>query len=445
MKKRILFFVLTMLILASCSSLFPSSDYPNVATPVEVFTTQTTQTPSIPEKTTETHGYNANSGTSDADIPICVNSNNPLPLSNLSAIDGAIIYRNHKGTEWFLLAGTPPSVQAINPLRKGADSIAFSNNGHGMLVYSQKPISSGLENHYPIWIISNAGKEKELIIDITSMVSIIKDQLSSTDQLIYWTFTWVNEKIVRVRAAFGETPDQELFNYIYGYFDVERGAWWDAPLMLISDRNDYDWYDFSTDLSRMVYTTKNNNFVLRDVETEKELWRIQAGTNQLPPFATWSFDNEMVAFWTDNKPQDIQMLSRDGSNYEIVPKPIFKDSFQEFIPYRGFFEWAPESYRLAITGKVINSRNDSTVSLLLIYDARLRKYIFQCPIGDTDIRTVGTNILWSPDGKFIIPETHQSKTIPFNLYDVSTHLVYHLHPPGFAGAVWLSEFPDDWK
>jgi len=434
-----------MLILASCSSLFPSPGYPNVPTPVEVFPTQTTQIPSIPEITAETHAYNANSGTRDVDIPICVNSNNPLPLSDLSAIDGTIIYRNHEGTEWFLLAGAPPSVLAINPLRKEADSIAFSKNGHGMLVYLQKPISTGLENHYPIWVISNTGKEKELIIDITYMVSILKNRLSSTDKLINWSFVWVNEKIVRVRAGFGETPDQVLFNYIYGYLDVEQGVWWEAPLMLISDRNDYDWYDFSTDLSRMLYTAKNYDFVLRDVEIEKELWRIQAGTNQLPPFATWSFDNEMVAFWTDNKPQDIQLLSRDGSNYEMVPKPIFKNSFQEFIPYRGFFEWAPESNRLAITGKVINSQSDSIESMVLIYDVKLREYIFQCSLGDTNIRTVATNILWSPDGKFIIPETHQSKTIPFNLYDVSNHLVYHIQPPGFAGVVWLSEFPDDWK
>lgn len=445
MKRNIIPLVFALVLMASCSSLHPSPVSTAAPTTIVMIPDQASPTPSVQEKKIQIPSFNPVNGKDGALIPVCNNSNTPSPLSDVDVIEGDIIYRNHKNTEWFLLAGKPPFVQTINPLRNGTDSVKFSENGNWMLMYSQVPNSTGLENQYPIWLISADGKEREVLIDISFMVSIEKDQLCSTCHFLGWTIAWQNEKIIRVRASFGESAEYLYPDYIYGDFDIEQEVWWEGPVKKIANRTDYDWYDYSTDFSRMLFTAKNLDFVLWDVEAEKELWKMPAGSNQLPPYAAWSFKNNWVAFWTDNKPLDIQLLSRDGSYYEVVPKPFYEDSSLQFAAYRGFFEWAPDREQLAISGRIMDSQGYSIQTMLYIYDVDLKKYVYSCPMGDVNEGTISSSVIWSPDGNYILPEIYQSKTTPFNLYDIENSIVYQILPPGYAGVAWLKSFPDRWR
>lgn len=163
MKKNIIPLVFALLLMASCSSLRPSPVSTAAPTTTVIIPDRASPTPSSQAEKIDIPSYEPVNGKGGALIPVCKNSNKPLPLSDLSAIEGDIIYRNHENTEWFLLAGKPPSVQTIYPLRKEADSIIFSKNGEWMLMYFLTPNSIGIENQYPIWLISADGEEKEVV------------------------------------------------------------------------------------------------------------------------------------------------------------------------------------------------------------------------------------------------------------------------------------------
>lgn len=456
------FAILILLFLASCSPMisstetFPSSTLDEIQTRIIQSTDsqptssekesseQIRTTPTTLIKTTEVSSASSIAPQTKNLIPNCKNSDHPFSLSRITELEGSIIYRSHEGNEWFLLRGNPPISQTIDLFTEKADSATYSKDGNWMLIYSQRPMRSGSEDQYPVWLVSDNGHKTEVIIDISSMTSIEQNEESRTSSFQSWTISWLTDRIVQVRSTYGESPNEIFPDFIFGYFDIFNEAWLDEPVNKLPNRYNYQWINFSPDLSRMLYLNKDFEIVLWDVIQEKELWRNVAGTSQLPPFAVWSPDHQQVAFWSDGFPEDIQLLSRDGRDYSVIPKPLFKSTNIEFIPYRGFFEWAPDSQRLAITGIIENRQDSSVQSILYIYDVDLKEYVYSCPMGDEDKRTVSSNIIWSPDGNFILPEIYQSKTTPFNLYDIKNAVVYQILPPGYAGVTWLKSYPDSW-
>lgn len=404
-----------------------------------------TQTPSEIKDNIKTPTIDVNNSVLDESIPVCTNSDQPISISQLAQIPGDIVYRSHEGKNWYLLSGQPLKTETINPLKEGMDSIAFSKNGNWMLAYSASPMDIGEENKYPVWLISKEGEANKVVLDISHLTSIEKDQICSTCHLLNWYFSWVNEDIVRVRAAYGESSNRIIPDFIFGYYDFRNRAWKDQFPRHLPNRLEYDWFDYSPDLSRSLYTTRDFEIALWDNEQQKELWKIASGTNQLPPYAGWSSDNQMVAFWTDNLPEDVQLISRDGKYYEVIRKPNYENPALRFVPYRGFFEWAPDGQRLAISGRIVDQQFNVIQTILYIFDVKSGKYVYQCPFGDKDEHTISSNILWSPDGELIIPEVSQSRTTPLNLFDIKNNIVYRIQPPGYAGVVWLEDFPAAWK
>lgn len=373
-------------------------------------------------------------------IPLCINSDNPTAIKDFHDLKGYVIYRKHNVSQWFSLTGDPPKIKQVDIFKEEADDLSFSRNGDWLLVYSQKPKAIGKSEKHPVWLISRDGKKREIFIDLSQLTAIQHKENSVTSNFLGWSFSWVSEEIVRVRAAYGEEP-AILPDYIYNYFDISNNIWLDEPFKDLPNRNNSMWVDISPDLTRVLYTNQRFELALWDLNDKKELWKKPAGSSQLPPFATWSPNNQKVAFWTDGYPDEIQLLSRDGNTFSFIKKPMYTSGAQKFIPYRGFFEWAPDGRQIAITGRIQDSLNGTVTAMLYIYDTEKEQYVYQCPMGDTNKKTVSSNVLWSPDGNFIIPEVFQSKTTPFNLYDIDNKMVYQIQPPGYAGVVWLEEAP----
>lgn len=460
MKKTFLFFVL--LLLASCTPVNKTQEYKETATIVPI-QSQIDDTPSSLSTSTiissteqsldpatattvvvSTPTVKSQENQNNNSIPSCINSDNPTAIKDFHDLKGFVIYRRHDVSQWFSLTGDPPVIKQVDTFEEEADNLSFSRSGDWLLLYSQKPKAIGKSEKYPVWLISKDGQKREITIDLSQLTATEKKENSVTSNFLSWSFSWINEKVVRVRAAYGEGPTT-LPDYIYSYFDISNNVWLDGPLKDLPNRKNSMWADISPDLTRVLFTNQSFELVLWDLDKKKDLWKKPAGSNQLPPFATWSPNNQTVAFWSDGYPDEVQLLSRDGKTFSSIKKPIYTSDAQKFIPYRGFFEWAPDSRRIAITGRIQDSLNGTVTSMLYIYDTEEEQYVYQCPLGDTNKKTVSSNVLWSPDGNFIIPEVFQSKTTPFNLYDIDNKRVYQIQPPGYAGVIWLEEAPSYWK
>lgn len=456
---RIIFLSFLLLLLASCSPVNKTQVNKETATlaPVQ---SQRFETPSPLSTSTEIKSTKQSISTitvtattaitptaisqvdqSNSAIPTCINSENPTAIEDFHDLKGVIIYQEHDISQWFALTGDPPEIKQVDIYQEEADNLSFSRNGEWLLLYSQKPKAIRKSEQYPVWLISRDGQKREIIIDLSKLTAVEHEDNSITSNFLSWSLSWVNENIVRVRAAYGEESTTVLPDYLYSYFDITKNVWLEEPLKAISNRKNSMWADISPDLTRVLFLNHNSEIVLRDITGKTDLWKKQAGSSQLPPFATWSPNNQTVAFWSDGYPDEVQLLSRDGKNSSFIKKPIYASDTQKFIPYRGFFEWAPDSKRIAITGRIQDSQNGTVISMLYVYDTEKEQYVYQCPMGDNSKKTVSSNVLWSPDGKFIIPEVFQSKTTPFNLYDIDNKRVYQILPPGNAGVVWLREIP----
>jgi len=262
----------------------------------------------------------------------------------------------------------------------------------------------------------------------------------STSHLIYWNIEWVTDEIIKVRGAYGESPNSIIPLLIYQYFDVKHDIWLTEPIASIPDWEPYEWVDLSPDLTRVLYVTAELFFALWDTKNNQKLWAEYFSVNQLPPYALWSPDDQNVAFWVDGFPLSIQLFDRDGNNYQQIQGPSYEDVDDKFYPYRGFFAWSPDGRYLAISGFIYNDQTGFTAAMLYIYDLEQAKFKYRCPMGDSNPRTVSSNVLWSPDGRFIVTEISQSNTVPFRIYDIENKQVYQVEPAGFAAIAWVRSF-----
>ena len=450
--------VLCLLLMVSCthpSNQEPVSPYPSTVTPTIVMSATLSSRQETQEITKEsvlkasTLAVNrVATPTSDIVppqkeefIPSCENYETPPHISSLVGVKGLIYYGNPDLHQWFVLTGTPAESTSIRLPNKKVDSFSISEDEKWLLAYSRVPASDNGVNQYPYYLVSRAGEVFEHKLDLTDMLASASQNI---DPAIfhYWTLEWLTNGIIRVRISYGESPKpKQIFPpFVYGYYDIEQDSWLKDPIQSLPGRKSYGWVDLSPDLTRMLYLDKTSDFVLWDVENNKKLWTRFLGSDQMPPYATWSWNGQKVAFWTEWYPQNIQLLDREGNSYQVLQNPIYPDAAKEFWPYRGFFAWSPDSRYLAMSGYIDDGSTGLHTAMLYVYDVQKAEYIYRCPLGDTGKRTVSSNILWSPDGRYIVTKFLQSPTVPFRMYDLKELQVYQIKPAGFAAVDWVRNF-----
>lgn len=375
----------------------------------------------------------------DETIPSCENHQDPSPLSSLEGVEGLLYYGNTVLDRWFVLSGTPLESRPVRIPNVDVDFFSVSENEEWLLAYSRVPKALDGGSQYPFYLLSKGGEVFKRKLDLTQMTAIAGQNLKLA-QFRYWKIEWVTDEIIKVRGAYGESPNPIIPILIYQYFDIERDTWVNEPIEAIPDRRPNAWVDLSPDLTRVLYLTEKSDFALWDNENNQQLWSDFLGSSQLPPYAQWSPDNRKVAFWTDGYPFQVQLLDRDGNGYQRIQNPGYDDVENEFQPYRGFFAWSPNGRYLAISGFIYNGQTGFRAAMLYVYDMEQEKFTYRCPMGDSNPRTVSSNVLWSPDGRFIVPENSQSDTVPFRIYDIENKQVYQVEPEGFAAIAWVKSF-----
>lgn len=375
----------------------------------------------------------------EEEIPSCENYETPPHIASTGGVEGIIYYGNADLSHWFVLTGNPVELNSVRLPNEKVDSLSISEDEKWLLAYSHIPVPGNGGNQYPYYLISQEGEVFEYKLDLTEVMATARQNLA-TAIFQNWTLEWITNGIIKVRVAYGESPQSIIPLFVYHYYDIERDSWLQEPIQSLPGRKSYQWVDLSSDLTRTLYLTETFNFVLWDVENNKKLWTSFLGTSQIPPYATWSPDVQKVAFWTDGYPNSIQLLDREGNSYQKLQNPTYHDAAKEFKPYRGFFAWSPDSRYLAISGFIDDSTTGLHTAMLYVYDAQEAEYIYRCPMGDTGERTVSSDILWSPDGRYIVTKFPQSPSIPFRIYDVKERQVYQIEPAGFAAVAWVRNF-----
>jgi len=431
----------------------PVSPDPSTVTPIKVTSTtsksqqKTQEITKEPVSTTSTLAVTSvATPISDAvlsqkeeSIPSCENYETPPYISSLAGVDGVIYYGNADFSQWFMLTGTPAESRSIRLPNEEVDSFSISENEEWLIAYSHVPMASNGGNQYPYYLISKAGEVFEHQLDITDMMTSARQNLA-TAIFQNWSLDWTTDGIIKVRVAYGESPQAIIPLFVYQYYDIEQHYWLQDPIQSLPGRESYQWVDLSPDLTRTLFLTETFDFVLWDAENNKELWTSFLGTSQIPPYATWSSDGQKVAFWTDGYPNSIQLLDREGNSYQELQNPAYQEAAKEFRPYRGFFAWSPDNRYLAISGFIDDRSTGLRTAMLYVYDAQEAQYIYRCPLGDTGERTVSSDILWSPDGRYIVTKFPQSPTVPFRIYDLKKREVFQIEPAGFAAVAWVRNF-----
>ncbi len=220
----------------------------------------------------------------DNAIPSCVNYTSPSPVSSLKEIEGFIYYGNTDQDHLLVLSGTPLQSSAIELPVEKADLFTISEDEEWLLAYSRVPKSLDMGIQYPYFLISKKGEVDERKLDLSQMTDVARQALG-TAHFLYWTIEWLTNGIIKVRGAYGESPQRIIPVFVYQYFDIDQNVWLDEPIQSLPDRMPYDWVDLSPDLSRVLYLTEKSDFVLWDIKNNQKLWADFLGTSQLPPYA----------------------------------------------------------------------------------------------------------------------------------------------------------------
>lgn len=330
------------------------------------------------------------------------------------------------------------------------NSVAFSKDGKQFLTYTKSnydTFSSRLNtitDKNQVYLISSDETKREITIDLAEMIAAYKDRFSFLATFLDWDIEWFSPQILRIILLYGEVGG-ELPSSFVGYYDISLEKWWIAPIENLTPAQGNDWTNISPDLTFALYIDDNFTVFLWDMLKKEIVWTGgQEPYVRFAPSAVWSPDNQGVAFHTQDQYKNIQIISRDGQQYRMTKKIRYASPKLEFIPGQKQFAWSPAGRYLAIAGTIQDSQTNLGKSILYVYDTGKDSFIYKCPMGSKDKNwNTASNILWSPDGNYIVPTTPEAREIPFRLYDLRTKKVYQIQSPGYFAVAWLSEFP--WK
>ncbi len=385
----------------------------------------------------------ANNTQAEEIVPVCLNGEKPASMADLPDIPGTIFYTDEKRVHLFALNNH--QVQAVKLKLPDPDinNFTFSKNNEFIMAYQYNPEEIQKSQKYPVWVISNQGEVNQLDLDMSMMNKVAIKTFSSLVSLQRWTFTWVNDRVVKVTAEYGETKEGGNGNYLYDFYDLSARNWWKNHLQNLPGRLPYRWIDLAPDGSHLLFVDETFNLKNWDIDQKQSTWtKAITPFIQLPPESQWSHDSKAVIYAAipDSK---LKLLFSEEGKLTTICELVFSSAYKSFVPY--YFRWSPDSRLLAISGTIYDDQDNTHKTMVYLYDTETSQYIYRCPLGETGQGSSGMDILWSPDGDYIVPLTSFDDTIPFRLYDLKSKLVYQVAEAGFAAFGWTYQFPTQWK
>lgn len=376
-------------------------------------------------------------------VPVCLNGEKPASMADLPDIPGIIFYTDEQRAHLFALSNHQVQTVKLTLPDPDINNFTFSKNNRYILAYQYNPEEIQESQKYPVWVISNQGEMSQIDLDMSMMNKVAIKTFTSLVSLQRWTFAWVNDDIVKVTAEYGETKEGGNGNYLYDFYDFSAGNWWKNSLQNLPGRLPYRWIDLAPDGSHLLFVDETFNLKNWDIDHKRSIWtKAIMPFIQLPPESQWSNDSKAVIY-TAIPDNNLNLLFVDEGKHTTIRELVFSSSHKNFVPYN--FRWSPDNRLLAISGTIYDDQDNSQKTMVYLYDTETGQYIYRCPLGETGPWSNGMDILWSPDGNYIVPLASFDDKIPFRLYDLKSKLVYQIAEAGIAAFGWTDQFPTKWK
>lgn len=382
-------------------------------------------------------------------IPACQNEEDPRSMSDMPDFPGTILYANKSRDRLFTLHNHPAQSVEMPLPAPGINHLTFSKENSWILAYQYNPEEIHKSGKFPIWLISKEGVVRKIEIEMNSFNVVATEKFSPFVSLQRWTFEWVNDHIVRVIAEYGETQSSGFGNFVYGFYDVSTGAWWNTPIQNLPGYFPSLWIDISPDVSHILFIDQANILIYWDIKKQTAIWTKPMSTLiPFPPRTSWSNDGQKVVYALPGS-NNLYVSSEYGKVDKPIPDISLSSPQQHF--YADYYRWSPDNRLFAVSGAIYEDRNDNNNAvpirtMLYIYDMETDQYIYRCSLGsEITNSTSGVKIIWSPDGNFIVPQDSFGDITPFRLFDLKSKLVYQIAGTGYAAFGWADQIPSQWK
>lgn len=352
--------------------------------------------------------------------PSCANPESPQPITNLQEIAGEIILLNSVNSQLYMFGGFPPAISKTQFSGDEIDEIKVSPNWESMIAYKKQPHQIEPDKS-TIFVLSKNESKQVVQIDLSEISNFVRNQLAPTYSFQTWSLSWVNNQVIRIDSTYSETPSMGFPLHLYHYYDLKVKTWWTEAFEEIPNREKFSWSDTSPDLHYLLYVTSDNHMALWDHELAKVIWEEPYIYSYQTLFITqWSPDSKYVAL--GGLPEvrilamdDLTALTIHPAQSSIANKETFTD---------GAVQWSPDSHFLAIMATEQEINENTWQPFLYVFNVYQGEMIFQCPLLNQKDTAPNKELLWSPDGKFLIQKGKENHFGPTRLYNIADRLVF---------------------
>lgn len=352
--------------------------------------------------------------------PSCTNPESPQPITNLQEIAGEIILLNSANSQLYTFGGFPPAISKKQFSGDEIDKIDVSPDWESMLAYKKQPHQ--IEPDESTFFVLSKNESKEIVqIHLLEMSNFVRKQLAPTYSFQTWSLSWVNNQVIRIDATYSETPSMGFPLHVYNYYDLKAKTWWTEVLDEIPNRERFAWTDSSPDLHYVLYVTNDNHLALWDHALAKVIWEEPyISSYQTRLITQWSPDGRFVAI---GGLPEIRILTVNDLTVKIIHPDLISNQAKDFFP-DGSIQWSPDSHFLAIMATEQDINENIWQPILYIYNVYQEEMIFQCPLLNQKDTAPDKELLWSPDGKFLIQKGKENHFGPTRLYSIADRLVF---------------------
>lgn len=352
--------------------------------------------------------------------PYCANPDSPQPITDLQEFAGEIIFLNSANSQLYTFGGFPPAISKKQFSGDEIDKIEISPDWESMIAYKKQPHQ--IEPDKSTFFLFSKNESKQVVqIDLSEMSNFVRNQLAPTYSFQTWSLSWVTNQVIRIDATYSETPSMGFPLHVYNYYDLKAKIWWPEVLEKIPNREKFAWTDSSSDLHYVLYVTNDNHLALWDHELAKVVWEEPYISSYQTRFITqWSPDSKFVAI--GGLPEvrilamhDLTAVTIHPTQSSIANKEIITD---------GAVLWSPDSHFLAIMATEQDINEKTWQPFLYIFNVYQGEMIFQCPLLNQKDTAPDKELLWSPDGKFLIQKGKENHFGPTRLYSIADRLVF---------------------
>lgn len=373
--------------------------------------------------------------------PSCANPKSPQLITNLQEIVGEIILLNSANSQLYTFGGFPPTIFKTQFSGEEIDKIEVSPDWESMIVYKKQPHQ--IESDKSTFFVLSKKESKQVVqIDLLEISNFVRAELAPTYSFQTWSLSWITNQIIRIDATYSETPSMGFPLHVYNYYDLKAKTWWTDALEEIPNREKFSWSDTSPDLHYLLYVTNDNHMALWDHKLAKVIWEdpyIYSYQTQL--ITQWSPDSKYVAL--GGLPgvrilamDDLTAVTIHPAQSSIANKVTFTD---------GAVQWSPDSHFLAIMATEQDINKNTWQPFLYIFNAYQGEMIFQCPLLNQKDTGPNKELLWSPDGKFLIQKGKENHFGPTRLYSISDRLVFEIPQIELIALEWSKFNITDFK